>query len=212
MNSEAKRPRSRAGGARRGPKPNPDTRSNLIRVGMRMFHKSGYSATGIKDIVDAAEVPKGSFYNHFESKEAFGKAAVDFYFDNGLVTLGELLGNHRVAPLDRLRNFFDAMTRSYRSGGYAKGCMLGNFSLEVADHSDTIRGQLAAHFETWSELFEACIVEAQKSGAVANRQPASLLAGFLVNSWEGALVRMRAEKSDAPLKEFVEVVFGSVLK
>ena len=70
--------------ARRGPKPNPNTRENLIRVGVGMLHESGYAATGIKEIVDAAGVPKGSFYNHFESKEAFGKEVVDFYFGNGL--------------------------------------------------------------------------------------------------------------------------------
>ena len=212
MKSENKKTKPLPNVARRGPKPNPDTRNNLVRIGMRMFHKTGYTATGVKDIVDAAQVPKGSFYNHFESKEAFGKEAIDFYFESGFVTLHELLGDHRLPPLDRLRNFFEAMTRSYRSSGYAKGCMLGNFSLEIADHSDAIRGQLAVHFKTWSGLFESCLAEAQKSGAVANRQSASLLARFLVNSWEGALVRMRAEKSDVPLKEFVEVVFGSLLR
>lgn len=212
MKSATKKTKLQPSVTRRGPKPNPDTRNNLIRVGMRMFHKGGYNATGIQDIVDAAEVPKGSFYNHFESKEAFGREAIDFYFDSGIVTLRELLGNRRLPPLDRLRTFFETMTRSYRSTGYGKGCMLGNFSLEVADHSDTIRGQLAVHFKTWSSLFETCIAEAQKSGAIGNRQSASLLARFLVNSWEGALVRMRAEKSDAPMKEFVEVVFGSVLR
>ena len=199
------------GAARRGPKPNPSTRDNLIRVGMRMFHEAGYSATGIKEITDAAEVPKGSFYNHFDSKEAFGKEVVDFYFAGGLNGLRELLGNERVPPLERLRAFFDARTRSFKANGYVRGCMMGNLSAEVADHSPAIRGQLAVHFRTWSGLFESCIFEAQKSGAIVNRQPAPLLAQFLLNSWEGALLRMRVDKSDAPLKEFVEVVFGSLL-
>ena len=77
--------------ARRGPKPNLSTRDNLIRAGARVFHEAGYAATGIQEIVNAAEVPKGSFYNHFQSKEAFGKEVVDFYFDGGLVELLALL-------------------------------------------------------------------------------------------------------------------------
>jgi TetR/AcrR family transcriptional repressor of nem operon len=65
-------------------------------------------------------------------------------------------------------------------------------------------------FRTWSDLFEDCIAEAQNTGAIRNHLPARLLAQFLLNSWEGALLRMRVEKSDAPLKDFIEVVFSSL--
>lgn len=176
-----------------------------------MLHEAGYAATGIKEIVDAAEVPKGSFYNHFESKEAFVKEVVDFYFGRGLVELRALFENNDVPPLVRLRTYFDQRLQGFQATGYVRGCLLGNLSLEVADHSALIRDSLATHFRTWSGLFEACIAEAQKTGAISNRQPASLLAQFILNSWEGALLRMRADKSDAPLKEFVEVVFSSLL-
>lgn len=211
MASEIRKVKSQPGTVRRGPKPNPHTRTNLIRVGARMFHETGYTATGVKDIVDEAKVPKGSFYNHFESKEAFGKEVVDFYFGSGLDALHELLRNSSVLPIERLRNFFAARIRDYQANGYTRGCMMGNLSLEVADHSASIRGQLAMHFKTWSSLFEACIVEAQNTGAIISRLPAPLLARFLVNSWEGALLQMRVEKSDVPLQEFLEVTFGSLL-
>ena len=176
-----------------------------------MLHEAGYAATGIKDIVDAAEVPKGSFYNHFESKEAFGREVVDFYFQTGLVRLRAMLGNDNLPPMERLRVVFEETIRGYQAAGYSGGCLLGNLSLEVADHSALIRDRLAVHFTTWSRLIETCIAEAQKSGAIGNRLPASLLAQFLLNSWEGALLRMRVEKSDLPLREFMDVVFGSLL-
>lgn len=203
--------RAQAREVRRGPKPNPNTRDNLIRVGVRLLHDTGYAATGIKDIVDAAEVPKGSFYNHFESKEAFGKAVVDFYFGSGLVELRAIFENDAIPPLQRLRNYFEERIRTFQNAGFARGCLMGNLSLEVADHSAPIRESLVEHFRTWSGLFESCIAEAQEANAIQNRQPAPLLAQFLLNSWEGALLRMRAEKSDAPLKEYTEVVFGSLL-
>lgn len=176
-----------------------------------MLHETGYAATGIKEIVDEAEVPKGSFYNHFESKEAFGKEVVDFYFDQGLTELRALFENEAVPPLARLRTYFDRRLQSFQATGYVRGCLLGNLSLEVADHSALIRDSLATHFKTWSGLFEACIAEAQKTGAISNGLPASLLAQFLLNSWEGALLRMRADKSDVPLREFINVVFSSLL-
>lgn len=93
--------------ARRGPKPNLHTRDNLIRTGMRMLHEAGYGATGIKDIVDEAQVPKWSFYNYFQSKEAFGKEVVDSSFGGSLDEVRTRLCDSRVPPLRRLRNYFD---------------------------------------------------------------------------------------------------------
>jgi TetR/AcrR family transcriptional repressor of nem operon len=37
------------------------------------------------------------------------------------------------------------------------------------------------------------------------------VAGFLLNSWEGALLRSQAEKSDAPLETFMHYVFDGLL-
>jgi TetR/AcrR family transcriptional repressor of nem operon len=197
--------------ARRGPKPKPHTRTNLIRAGVRMLHEAGYSATGIQDIVDAAEVPKGSFYNHFESKESFGAEVVDAYFEAALVDLRGMLANPEIEPLERLKTYFATRFRSLKAAGYVKGCLLGNLSLEVSDQSDAIRERLSAHFKTWSRLFEDCIAQAQKAGTIRNRVPAPSLAPFVLNSWEGTLLRMRVEKNDAAYKDFIRVMFENVL-
>lgn len=198
-------------GARRGPKPQPHTRDKLIQVGVQLLHGGGYTATGVKDIVDAAEVPKGSFYNHFASKEAFGQEAVDHYFNSALAELRALLTDPDVPPLERLRTYFETRTQGFAAAGYVRGCLLGNLSLEVGDQSAAIRERLAAHLRTWSDLFAGCIAEAQASGTIAGRLPASMLADFLLNGWEGALLRMRTEKSDLPLKTFRAVVFDALL-
>lgn len=196
---------------RRGPKPRPHTKDNLISAGVDMLHTSGYSATGIKDIVNAAAVPKGSFYNYFDSKESFGQEVVDIYFEQGLVELRKILEDQNVPPIQRLKNYFEDRTKGFVEVGYVRGCLLGNLSLEIADHSASIRERLAQHFKTWSGLFETCIADAQRQGAICATLPAPILAQFLLNSWEGALLRMRAEKSERPLNTFVAVIFGSVL-
>ncbi|MEC9433152.1 MAG: TetR family transcriptional regulator C-terminal domain-containing protein [Pseudomonadota bacterium] len=196
---------------RRGPKPNPRTRDNLVRAGLAGFHERGFNATGIKEIVDAASVPKGSFYNHFDGKEAFAAEVVDLYFGRGLADMSALLNDASLPPMDRLRAYFERRTESFVAAGFKGGCLMGNLSLEIADHSPAIRERLAAHFRTWAGLFETCIAEAQASGAIATTTPPAVLAAFLLNSWEGALLRMRVEKSDAPLKDFARVVFGSLL-
>jgi TetR/AcrR family transcriptional regulator, transcriptional repressor for nem operon len=198
--------------ARRGPKPKPGTRDNLVQVGLRMIHAEGYAATGIQGIVEGAGVPKGSFYNYFASKEAFGAEVLDAYFDRSAGKLRTFLDDADAPPLARLEAYFDDRITALATGNYARGCLLGNFSAEAADHSTLIREHLARQFAAWSGIFENCIAEAQQQGAIDDQFPAALLARFIFNSWEGALLRMRAEKSDAPLTEFKEIVFGKLLK
>ena len=176
-----------------------------------MMHAEGYAATGIQGIVEGADVPKGSFYNHFLSKEAFGAEVIDAYSDRGRDKLRDFLCDPAVAPLARLEAYFDDRIAAFRASNYARGCLLGNFSAEAADHSTLIREHLAEHFGAWSGLFATCIADAQEHGAISDQFPAALLANFLLNSWEGALLRMRVEKSDGPLIEFKEIVFRKLL-
>lgn len=196
---------------RRGPKPNPRTRGDLLRAGVEMMHEGGFNATGIKDIVASAAVPKGSFYNHFASKEAFGAEVVDAYFEESLASMRAILQDEEAAPLDRLRHYFKNRATRFRDSGYVRGCLLGNMTLETADHSEVIREKVTAHFATWAGLFEDCITQAQEDGSISGSFPANTLAQFLLNSWEGALLRSRSEKADAPLREFTEMVFGRLL-
>jgi TetR/AcrR family transcriptional repressor of nem operon len=196
---------------RRGPKPNPDTRKSLVQAGLRLLHAEGYAATGIQSIVEGAAVPKGSFYNHFASKEAFGAEVLGAYFDRNEAKLRAILCNTELAPRARLEAYFDDRIEALKTAGFVKGCLLGNFSAEIADHSALLRGRLASQFKSWDHYFEQCITEAQEQGAISTRLPAALLARFVLNSWEGVLLRMRVEKSAAPLIEFKKVVFGTVL-
>lgn len=196
---------------RRGPKPNPNTRNNLVQVGLKMFHADGYAATGVQGIVAGADVPKGSFYNHFASKEAFGTEVLGAYFDRNLDKLRAILCNAEVAPRARLEAYFDDRIEALKTAGFRKGCLLGNFSAEIADHSELLRERLAAQFKSWDHYFEQCIAAAQEQGTIGKQRSAGLLARFVLNSWEGALLRMRAERSAAALLEFKQVIFGSVL-
>jgi TetR/AcrR family transcriptional repressor of nem operon len=197
--------------AKRGPKPRPHTRTNLVRAGLRMIYAEGYAATGIQSIVDGADTRKGSFYTYFASKEAFGAEVIDEYSERGQSKLRDFLCNSEIAPLARLEAYFDDRIEAFRASNYARGCLMGNFSAEAADHSVLIREHLAKHFRAWSSIFENCISEAQNQGAISSQFPAVSLADFVLNSWEGALLRMRVEKSDAPLIEFKKMIFGKIL-
>ncbi len=197
--------------SRRGPKPNQNTRVNLVQAGLRALHSDGYAATGIQGVVELADVPKGSFYNHFSSKEAFGSSIVDAYFEQAKVRLDKVFGNNRLSPLVRLEFYFDELIAQFREAGFVKGCLLGNLSAEIADHSEVIRLRLIEHFNEWSRVIEDCLTQAQAQGELDTSLGMVSLSRFILSAWEGALLRMRVEKNDVALVEFKLYIFGKLL-
>ncbi|AJZ91600.1 hypothetical protein VW41_22535 [Klebsiella michiganensis] len=200
-----------AEGARRGPKPNAGTRTNLLQAGLDVLHAEGYAASSIQLIVEAADVPKGSFYNHFSSKEVFATELIDLYFQRAEQRLDKAFSRHELAPLVRLAAYFDELMAVFRQQQFARGCLLGNLSGEVADHSEIIRLKLQDKLNRWSEVIEDCLKEAQQLNQLDSALPAEALSRFILNAWEGALLRMRVEKDATALQEFRLFVFEHLL-
>ncbi|CAN5606621.1 TetR/AcrR family transcriptional regulator [soil metagenome] len=188
-----------------------ETRRKLLDSGMREFHSVGFWGTGVDAIARRAKVPKGSFYNHYESKRSFTVEVVDYYFDRHLAKLREFLENDEMGGLDRLGAYFNERIEFFRGVDAKRGCLMGNLSLEIADQEEAVRQRLAVHFDTWSNMFAACIEEAQESGAMRNGADAKALGNFVLNSWEGAILRMKACGNVKPLEEARKMIFEVVL-
>ena len=111
------------------------TREHLIDVGLGLMHQNGYNATGLNDILKAADVPKGSFYHHFGSKEDFAAAALERYGMREREHAAAILNDATVPPLKRLRRYFSDLVKIHGQKGAIPGCMMGRFSLEIAEES-----------------------------------------------------------------------------
>ena len=175
-----------------------------------MFLRGGFNASSVQDITEEAGVPKGSFYNHFESKEALGSEIVDLYAEGG--EWRDALKDVSLPPLERLRRHFDGLSAMYADAGFAGGCLLGNFSAELAESSPAIRKRLAALFQRWTLEMEEAIAEAQRLGEVPTDTSASELSAFLLDAYEGAILRARVEQSMAPFDRFRTLAFGKILR
>ena len=106
----------------------------------------GFNGSSVEDITDLAEVPKGSFYNHFKSKEDLAVEVIDRYIEQGPHAL---LSDTGIPPLKRLKVYFSALGQDFVDSGYKKGCLLGNLSSELADHSGPVRRRLESAFDDW---------------------------------------------------------------
>lgn len=187
------------------------TREHLIDVGLGLMHQNGYNATGLTDILKAADVPKGSFYHHFGSKEDFAAAALERYGMRERDHAAAILNDTATAPLRRLRRYFRDLIRIYGQKGAIPGCMLGRFSLEIADESSQLRKRISASFEHWQHTIATVLEQAVAQKELPAGTDPESLAGFLLNSWEGALLRSQAEKSNAPLETFMRYAFDRLL-
>jgi len=176
-----------------------NVREQLLDTGLRVFHERGFNATAVQDITEAAGVPKGSFYNHFESKEDLGAEVVLRYLESSNKTQA-VLGDPKLSPYARLRKYFEGLVQVAEKSEFCGGCLLGNFGAELSDQSEMIRVSVSKGFSTWSASIAGVIAEAQAQGEISKDLPASTLAAFVLNGWEGALVRSRVDKSKAPLR------------
>ncbi len=189
----------------------PTGKEQLVQVGLQRFLKDGYAATGINTILEDAGVPKGSFYHHFESKEAFAAEVVRSYSNSERFRFVELTTKSKGSPLERLKKYFKAMIAAHGRAAEVSGCLLGAVSLEIAEHSDELRREARLGLDGWqagiAELLRAAITE----GELAKTADADELAALIVDHWEGAQVRAKAEQSDKPLDRFLRFTFRSLL-
>jgi len=191
---------------------NHGTREELIEVGLKQIHSAGYTATGINQILELADVPKGSFYHHFASKDAFAKEILEHYNFGEQKRWESFLGDTKVSPLKRLRRYFREMIAIYGRCGRSAGCLLGNMTLDVAEHNPALRGVLRKSFDCWQNAIAKTIREAIEKHELPKTANADELAAVLVNAWEGAQVRTKVEQSDKPLELFLDLTFNVLLK
>src|SRR3984893_18714100 len=156
-----------------------NVRERLLDAGLETLHRRGFNGCGVQEITEAAGVPKGSFYNHFESKEALGAEIVERYGMNS--TRRAILLDKNVPPLQRLRTHFNALNETFINSKFERGCLLGNFSAELANQSAVIRDRLAKLFERWTKDLEVAIADAQADGAVSSDRDAADIAAFLLD-------------------------------
>jgi TetR/AcrR family transcriptional repressor of nem operon len=187
------------------------TREHLIDVGLGLMHQNGYNATGLTDILKAADVPKGSFYHHFSSKVDFAAAALKRYGTREREHAAAVLNDTTTSPVKRLRRYFSDLVKIYGQKGAIPGCMMGRFSLEITEESPQLRKRISASFEHWQHTIATVIRQAVAQRELPAGTDPESLAGFLLNSWEGALLRSQVEKSNAPLQTFMRYVFDGLL-
>lgn len=186
------------------------TKEQIIAAAVETLHQRGFNGTSVQDITEAAHVPKGSFYNHFDSKETLAVEALERYWQKVLNGLS-ILSDEKTPAAIRLKRYFEYLNNVARQIEYRTGCMIGNMSAEMPDQSRLVRERLAVLLAAWSRSIESCVRDAQADGTMRRDMEARTIAMFLLNSWEGAMMRAKVDKDAVALTTFVDVAFGALL-
>lgn len=187
----------------------PSLREKLASSAVGTLHTFGFRGCSIQDITEAAGVPKGSFFNHFENKEDLAIDALRRYVEAARI---DLLFQEGVAPLQRLKNHFTFLCDRLAGLGFERGCMLGLFASEMSQEYPRMREELRSVFDSWCVALEQVLREAQAAGDIDPRHDPAQLARFLVNAWEGTTVRLKITRDRSPLDDFFNTTFKVLLK
>ena len=188
-----------------------DTKNRILERGAEIIHLKGFNHTGVQEVLRAAGVPKGSFYNYFKNKEDFGLQVIDYFLELFSRLAKETLGDRSVPPLERIRNFLGWFIEFFKSKDFAYGCPIGNLAQEMGDLSPAFREKLRQGLDAMVDLYAEVLAEAQESGDLSKGLDVREAAYFLVYSWHGALMHMKAVKGPAPLENHLKSIFDYVL-
>ncbi|WP_298845200.1 TetR/AcrR family transcriptional regulator [uncultured Roseobacter sp.] len=174
--------------------PRPSHKDKIIDAGLAVFHEFGYHASGVQTVVDHAGVPKGSFYNHFKSKDELGLEVLNAYWRQSEDMRAALRASDK-SPLDRIDDHLASfnVTRS--------GCLVGNFTSEMANEPQ-FRVALREVYASWIADFEACIAEGQNDGSIRNDETPKALAAFIVTALEGSVLKRKLEDDEQTMVSF----------
>jgi TetR/AcrR family transcriptional repressor of nem operon len=192
--------------------PKPSHRETLLTAGLHVVFEQGYCGASVRDIVQAAGVPQGSFTNHFPSKEAFCLEILERYFTLVRENIDKTLRNDSTAPLKRLRAWVDLQIRFLEQADMRNGCLIGNYGVEASEHSKAIRERLVEIFAEVHQSSVYCLKAAVTVGELSSATDCDELAHFLYASLQGAILESKVERSSAPLKRFKKIAFSTLLR
>ena len=166
-----------------------ETRERLVETARRLFLEHGYTATGIAQILGAADARSGSLYYFFPTKEDLLLAVLQKYKELLWPMVIQPVFDRVVDPVERIFGILDGYRRQLVATKYQSGCPIGNLALELTNSIPAARALIAANFSGWRKAIEQCL------GDASGRLPATVdkeqLALFVLTTMEGAVMLAR---------------------
>lgn len=188
-------------------------KQEIIQKSIHVMFENGYNGTGVKDLTDAAGIPKGSLYNYFANKEDYAKEALFYYYQVMSKPQFDCLVDEKQLPLERIKCFYTTMIKDFNDPSNCKlGCFVGNLTQEMGGVSETLREVTNGIHSEIVQKIRACLVEADANGDMIAGKDLDVLAEFIVSSWQGSLLRIKASNNKKIVDDFYTVLTEVLLR
>jgi TetR/AcrR family transcriptional regulator, transcriptional repressor for nem operon len=192
-----------------------ETRERLITATVNLILKQGFAATTVDQICAEAGLTKGSFFHHFESKEAIGKAAVGWWGNFGTALYAEAWKNVDLDPLEQLYRMFDIMSGFTERKDEVCTCVVGMMSQELAQSHPEMRAECAHQLDLWTLNVAKMLREAKEKHRRARDFDPMEIAWFLNSLWQGSMLIGKTCQTPEMIRrnlqlarQFVDGLFG----
>ena len=182
-----------------------DKRELILAKGAEVMTRRGYHGAGVQEIVQAAGVPKGSFYHYFESKEDFALQALQSIYQPRLQRYADALSNTALSPSERILGYYRELVEHFtRQERLEYHCFIGSLSFEMAELSPPLGAAVDGILQQSADILQACLEQAQAAGQLAADEDCRNLAAFICNAWQGTLTRLKVSGNLQALTDFIE--------
>ncbi|GAB7533973.1 TetR/AcrR family transcriptional regulator [Burkholderia sp. 22PA0099] len=177
-----------------------DTREGILSVGQTLMASRGFSAVGLNEILAAAGVPKGSFYHYFGSKDAFGEALLNRYFEDYLADLDITLAAPKQTSAQRLMTYWQQWRTNQGSFDCQGKCLAVKLAAEVVDLSETMRAALDRGTSGIVARLTGAIEAGRDDGSLSFDGEPAQVAQSLYELWLGASILVKIVRSMQPFE------------
>jgi len=189
-------------------KPNLDVRSHIIETAQAIISSKGFNAVGINEILQAAGVPKGSFYHYFKSKEMFGQELLKHYFSNYQGSLELMLTLPDLSGAQRLVNYWESWLEAQLNCDQNGKCLTVKLAAEVCDLSEAMREVLAKETSCVIDRLKKVVEDGIADGSLSATLNSRATATTLYQLWLGATLNVKITRSREPMDSALEATKG----
>lgn len=184
--------------------------NRVLDIGIEMICLKGYHNLGLRELLETAKIPSGSFYYYFKSKEDFAYKAAAYYGDMVEHLFKEKLLNQNGAYLDRFSSIFKEETERLKATDYKVGCALGDLGTEVSSQMDDLRKIVEEKYASWQSVIQTYFRQGQELGTFKKDFDPEEMAIFFLSNRQGALTRVKSSKSIRPYEVFQKMMMTNL--
>lgn len=177
------------------------TRQVILDTAQVIVGRKGFSAVGLNEILQAAEVPKGSFYHYFNSKDAFGVVLLDSYFDHYVNGMQQLFNQPGLSGFAKLMRYWHSWVDNQTGCTDTGKCLAVKLGAEVSDLSEPMRLALQRGTARTIALLAEALQHGVEDGSLQAQPHPESLARRLYALWLGTSVMSKITRTSAPFDE-----------